>query len=80
MKKSLFLLAAFALTYPALWWGGRLFGEWAVFTPMGWTLAALTLLALAPTRLRAFCDLSQNAVRQVVYCMIPAAVILLMHY
>ena len=80
MKKSLVLLAAFALTYPALWWGGRHFGEWAVFTPMGWALAALALLAFAPDRLRAFCDLSRDAVRQVVYCMIPAAIILLMHY
>ena len=40
----------------------------------------MLLLALVPERLRRFADLAQDNVRQVLYCMIPAGIVLLMHY
>ncbi len=40
----------------------------------------MLLLALVPDRLRRFADLSQETIRQVLYCMIPAGIILFMHY
>ncbi|MBQ4336362.1 MAG: hypothetical protein IJC34_04170 [Lentisphaeria bacterium] len=77
---SVILLAALALAYPALWWGGRMPGEWKLFSECAWSLACMLLLALVPDRLRRFADLSQENVRHVLYCMIPAGIILLMHY
>lgn len=40
----------------------------------------MVLLALVPDRLRAFADMGQENVRQVFYGMIPAGIVLLMHY
>lgn len=74
------LLSALALTYPALWWGGRMPGEWTLFSECAWCLACMLFLALVPERLRRFADMAQENVRQVFYCMIPAGIVLLLHY
>ena len=55
-------------------------GEWTLFSDCAWSLACMLLLALVPDRLRRFADLAQDNVRQVLYCMIPAGIVLLMHY
>ena len=55
-------------------------GEWTLFSDCAWSLGCMLFLALVPERLRRFADLSQDNVRQVLYCMIPAGIVLLMHY